>query len=425
MRWAWLCLWLALPDLATAGSLAIVDARVHTLTAAGVLDGATVLVRDGRIEAVGRELAVPADAARIDAAGRVLTPGLFGALTHLGVEEISGVAETVDARQAGQVYSAAFDVAYAFNPRSVVIPVNRMDGVTRAAVVPMAAAETGSVIGGQAAVVALAGPQPVMRRGAAMLARLGERGSDLAGGSRVAALLALRNALEDAQDFARHRDQWERRARRDYLLSRKDLEALQPVLAGDMPLLVEAERASDIEQALALATEFDLRLAIAGGAEAWLVADALAAADVPVIVDPQSNLPESFAQLNATLENAARLHAAGVRIALSVRDRHNVRNMTQYAGLAVAHGLPYEAALAAITRVPAEIYGVANEVGTLRAGMLADLVLWSGDPLELLTNADAVFVAGERVPAVSRSTLLRDRYRNLDRTLPYAYPRPQ
>jgi len=419
------CLWLGLllPGCLTAGSLAIVDARVHTLTEAGVLEGATVLITDGRISAVGRKLSLPEGAERIDAAGCIVTPGLFGALTHLGVEEICGVAETVDARQAGQVYSAAFDVAFAFNPRSVVIPVNRIEGVTRAAVVPMAAEETGSVIGGQAAVVALAGPRPVMRRGAAMLARLGERGSDLAGGSRVAALLALRNALEDAQDFAGHRAQWEKGARRDYVLSRKDLEALQPVLRGEMPLLVEAERASDIEQALQLAVDFGVRLAIAGGTEAWLVAEELAAAEVPVIVDPQTNLPESFAQLNATLHNAARLHAAGVPVALSVRDRHNVRNMTQYAGLAVAHGLPYEAALAAIMRVPAEIYGVDGEVGTLAPGRVADLVLWSGDPLELMSHAEAVFIAGERVPAVSRSTLLRDRYRKLDRAWPYAYPR--
>ena len=204
-------------------------------------------------------------------------------------------------------------------------------------------------------------------------------------------------------------------------MSRPDLEALLPVLDGRIPLVAHVHRASDIDAALDLADEFGLRLVVSGGAEAWLVAARLAAANVPVILNPLDNLPKQFESLGATLSNAARLHEAGVLIAFSTEESHNARNMKQLAGNAVANGLPYEAALAAITVNPARIFGLDKTMGSLAPGKDADIVIWDADPLELNAFATHVFIAGREIPMVSRSTLLRDRYLEQDESLPPAY----
>ena len=414
-----------------AETIAITGGRVHTIADAGVIENGTVLIRDGKIVAVGADIDVPGDAVVIDAGGKEVTPGIFDAYTRFGVEEVSLVAQTVDAAQSGNVYTASFDISYAINPRSILIPINRIEGITRAAVVPDTAAQPfdststealSSIISGQGAVINLGDPDDwLTRSGAAMFVELGEDGGALSGGSRATAMVRLRDALEDANDYSRNRRVWEQGARRDYSLSRKDLDAMQPVIEGSMPLVVLVDRASDIEQVLKLKEEFGLKLVIASGAEAWMVADKLAAAEVPLILDPLTSLPETFASLNSTLENAARLEKAGVMFAMVTRDMHNSRNVTQYAGLAVANGLSYEAALRAITVNPARIYGVDDVVGTLEAGKDADVVVWSGDPLEVTTFADHVIIRGKQIPMVSRSTLLRDRYMELDTPRPPAY----
>lgn len=406
-----------------AQTIAVTGGTVHTLGKAGVIENGTVLIRDGRIVAVGSGIDIPPDARVVDAAGKIVTPGLFDAYTDFGVKEVSGVSDTVDSGQSGERYSASFDVSYAVNPRSILMGVNRIEGVTRAAVVPGSSwDEVASVFSGQVAVIDLAGPGDwLTRSGAAMFVRLGESGSGLSGGSRVTAMLVLRDGLEEARDYSANRRSWEQGAHWEYTLKRKDLDALLPVLTGSTPLLVQVERASDISQALRLKKDFGLKMAIAGGAEAWMVADELAAAGVPVILDPQRNLPGGFDSLGVTLENAARLHKAGVTIAFTAGGTHNARNITQYAGLAVTNGLPYEAALAAMTINPASIYGVAGDVGSLEPGKLADLVVWSGDPLEVTTFADQVVIRGKAIPMVSRATLLRDRYLELQTERPQAY----
>jgi imidazolonepropionase-like amidohydrolase len=236
--------------------------------------------------------------------------------------------------------------------------------------------------------------------------------------------MLLAEALEDARDYAAHRADWERAGRRDYAPSRLDLEALQPVVAGEIPVAARVERASDILAALRLAREQRVRLVVVGGAEAHLVARELAAAGVPVVLDPLANLPESFESLAATLENAARLNAAGVAVALTSGESHNGRNLRQGAGNAVAHGLPWAAGLAAMTSVPARLWGLDAAYGTLEPGKDADVVVWDGDPLELTTAALRVFIRGEAVAMVSRQTLLRDRYLSLGGPLPPAYTRP-
>lgn len=415
----------ALAASAHAEDFAITNARVHTLGPQGTLDSATVLIRSGRIVTIAEELAVPDNVTVIDAAGRVVTPGVFDLLSSLGAVEVSAVEESDD-RTVTERYGAGFDVADAINPRSSVIDVNRIEGVTRALVVPTPPyGETGSVLAGQGAAIALGqGADDVLvARGAAVVAYLGERGSELAGGSRAAAVQRLREALEDADDYNRHREEYEEGDRRAYSVSRVDLQALLPVVSGRTPLIVHANRKSDLRVILDLKSELSLKVIIAGAAEGWMLADELASANVPVIIDPYRNLPGSFDSLNASMENAARLHKAGVLIAFSQGDSHNPRNLTQAAGNAVAHGLDWEAALAAITLNPARMLDLDDSCCRLQPGVEADLVLWDGDPLEVTTFADEVFVRGERIDMQSRQTLLRDRYRSLDSPLPPAYPR--
>jgi imidazolonepropionase-like amidohydrolase len=405
-----------------AETIAIVGGTVHTLGPQGTIERGTVVVRDGKIAAVGAAVEVPAGARVVDASGKVVTPGLFDSLTQLGLVEVGQVATTRDYRVEDDEVTAALAVAPALNPRSTLIPVNRVEGLTRAVVAPQPGE---SLIAGQGAIIHLGlGPDLVVRAPAAMFAVLGERGAELAGGARGAALLRLREALEDARDYARNRAAFDRGERRPYALSRLDLEALGPVVEGKLPLVVAVDRAADIRAALALGEEFPLRLILAGVTEGWMVAQEIAAADVPVLVNPMVNLPDRFEALGATLENAGRLHAAGVTFAFMTADAHNARNLKQGAGNAVSYGLPWEAALAAMTIVPARLWGLADRIGSLEPGKDADVVVWDGDPLEVTTFADHVLIGGVEMPMTTRQTALRDRYRQLGGPLPPAYRTP-
>jgi imidazolonepropionase-like amidohydrolase len=418
-----LCALLMAPA-AAAESWAITGARLHTLGPSGVIENGTIVIRHGRIEAVGADVDVPLDAQRIDAAGKIVTPGLYDAYSYIGVVEVSLVVETDDRVQSGARYTASFRVADAINPRSTLIPVNRIEGITRAVVTPAVAAESfSSPVAGLGSVIHLGGVEDyLVARDAALYVHLGEEGAALAGGARGLTLMRLREALQDARDFSEHRGAFEARARRQYSASRPDLEALAETLDGERPVVVSVDRASDIRTALRLADEFGLKLVVAGGAEAWMEADRLAAAQVPVILDPLENLPDRFESLGATLENAARLHAAGVTVAFATGESHNARNMRQAAGNAVAYGLPWDAALAAMTVNPARIFGMEGATGSLQAGKDADLVIWDGDPLEVTSAAERVFIRGRDIPMVSRHTLLRDRYGNDAGPLPPQYP---
>ncbi|HVF58425.1 MAG TPA: amidohydrolase family protein [Thermoanaerobaculia bacterium] len=407
---------------ALAETLAIVGGTVHTVGPQGTIEGGTVVVRDGKIAAVGRDVAVPAGARTIDARGKVVTPGLFDSLTRLGVVEVDQVETTRDFAVEDDEITAALTVAEAINPRSMLIPVNRVEGLTRAMVAPSPGA---SLIAGQGAIIHLGGGTDlVVRAQAAMFAALGEEGMSHAGGARGAALLRLREALQDAADYAANRPAFERGARRPYALSRLDLEALVPVVRGELPLVLSVDRASDIRAALALGREHSLRLILAGVTEGWTVAEEIAAAKVPVLVNPMVNLPARFEALAATLENAARLAKAGVTVAFATGDAHNARNIKQGAGNAVSYGMTWEDALRAMTLTPARIWGLADRLGSLEVGKEADVVVWDGDPLELATFPTQVVIRGVEVPMDSRQTRLRDRYRTLPGELPPAYRQP-
>lgn len=400
----------------SAQTIAITGGTVHPVSAPPI-EGATVLVRDGRIVAVGTDVEIPPDAERIDATGRVVTPGLFDVGSTLGLIEVDAVDDTRDyVLGADDPVRAAFDVADGINPNSSLIPVARLQGVTTALTSP-----AGGLIAGRAAVIDLAGAsveKMIVRRRAAMLASYDSRD---AGGARGAVALRLREVLDDARFWRDNRAAYDRGAARTLAASRLDLEALQPVLAGEMPFVVGVDRASDIEAVLRLADEYGIDVVVRGGAEAWMVADALAAAEVPVIVKPLTNAPSSFARLGARFDNAALLRAAGVPVILTSFETHRVGDLTWEAGNAVRAGLDWAEALAAVTRTPAVVFGVGDDYGSLEAGKVANLVVWTGDPFELSSRPEHVLIRGEPVPPTSRQRELLERYRELDEELPPGY----
>jgi hypothetical protein len=400
-----LCALAALPLAASAQDLLIRNARVHTVTERGTLERTDVLVRNGRVAAVGTGLAA-AGATVIDANGRPLTPGLFGGITALGVVEVSLEKSTVDndphaaERDKAAEPRPEFDVSLAFNPDSAVIGVNRVEGITHAMIAP-GAVSGDTVIAGQGAVARLDGrAEAMVTPSRTLFANLN------AGVSRAGQFMQLEQATREAKPTPQMRDADFR------LLTPTGREVLARYLSGGR-IVFSVDRATDIRQVLAFAQKQGTRPVILGGAQAWQVAGPLAQARVPVVLDPLVDLPDSFDQLGATLENAARLHKAGVRIAFTnLNDgTHNARKVRQAAGVAVAHGLPWEAALAALTANPAEIFGVGAEFGRIAPGYVADLVLWSGDPFEVTTVAEQVWIDGRAQSMRSRQTELRDRYK--------------
>lgn len=400
---------------AAAATVAIVNATILTADKAGTLTGATLLMRDTKIVAVGRGVAVPPGATVIDGSGKFLTPGMFAPLSALGVVEIDAVGETNDRPSAHKRYGPALDMSDAFNPLSHRIPIARVDGVTRAMVAPTAR-RGGNVLVGQGAVVSLGSTSAwLVKPRAAMFAAFGEEGASLSG-TRASAVLALREQFEEVRDAARPARPG-REPNLDSLLSRLDIAAMKPVMAGQVPLVISANRASDILAAIALARRYKLRLVIAGGAEAWLVAPQLAAYRAGVIIDPLLQLPEGFDSLAARSDNASLLAAAGVLVAFSSDQTatYNARNLRQLAGNAIRFGLDPASALAAITLNPARMYGVDGQLGSLTAGKLADVVLWDGDPFELASYPGAVFIGGERMGDDTRQSALRDKYMRLHR----------
>jgi hypothetical protein len=408
---------LALSSNAFAQNVLIRDATVHTATSRGTLQHADVLVRDGRIAAVGANLQ-PGNATVIEANGRPLTPALFGGITDIGLEEVSGESTTVDSQQSlGQAKDPAvrpeFDVTLAYNPASVLIPVARVEGIGWTM---LAAGSTtgGSIVGGQGGVVRLDGSiDPVGPK--ALFVSLGASASSLTGDSRAAQWMILDQLVAEARGRMSPDSKFA-------LLTPMGRASLAKFLDGRGLVVVNIHRAADIVQLLRWSKRNNVRVAITGAAEAWKVADQLAAAKVPVFVDTLADLPADFDQLGATLENAARLRAAGVQVAIQSAGSHHARKVRQMAGNAVANGLPWEDGLAALTRVPAEAFGVAGDFGTIAVGKRADLVLWSGDPLEVSTVAEQVWLDGRAQSMRSRQTDLRDRYLHAPTGLPRAYP---
>jgi len=392
-------------------TIAITNGKVYPVSGPPINNG-TVLIRDGMIVAVGPQVTVPAGAQRIDASGKVVTPGLINSITELGVVEIDQVRNTNDVSARGNNnIAAAFRVWDGLNPSSVLFAPARNEGVTSAVIVPQ-----GGLVSGQAAVIDLVSGRvsDLMRRpSVAMVAQVGNANN--AGTSARGELIGkLRTLLDDVIFYVQHRNDFDRAGTRTLSAARADLEALAPIVEGRMLLMVEANRVDEIDATLALARDYRLKLAISGGAEAWLCADRLAAARVPVLTGAMNNIPDSFATLNQRQENAALLRKAGVQVVITGGGdvtRYNARNIKYEAGNAVAYGMSYDDALRAVTLTPAELFGLSDRIGSLQTGREANIVVWSGDPFEFSTQAEHVFIRGREVKEPSRQDLLIERYK--------------
>ncbi len=457
-----------------AQTVAITGGTVALGDGSEPMPGATVVMRNGRIVAAGPNVGIPRDASIIDARGKWVTPGIVAGFSRLGLAEVDltksqqdegGGADLDTAGSADDTgqngpFNAAIDVVPAINPMDSTIAVNRADGVVRAIVAPAAGR---SIFAGQGAVIDTgADMDPITAARRFQFVELGQTGAENAGGSRAASHIMFRNALREAGELGRvsqsigssgkagaeGRDLpvvanpnesrlLGRGAQRsdDVLLTRYDAAALVPVLQGRQYLLVHVERASDILQVIGLRREFPrLKMVLVGVSEGWMVADRIAAAGVPVIASALNDLPASFEMLGATQSNVGRMRNAGVRVAIGMIDDNDTRNLfnqRQYAGnlvalqkVAGATGVSWGEALAMITSRPAQAIGMGGEIGSLAPGRRADVVIWSGDPLEGSSAAEQVYIDGVRQPLDNHQTRLLERYRHLPRReLPEAYRR--
>ncbi len=416
-RWmsAAAALWVFGWAMQVSAQTAITGAQVHPVDGEVIEEGVVVIADDGTIEAVGAEVEVPEEATVVDAEGSVVTPGLIDARTRVGVVEVWAVDSTRDHRRGGESpIRAAFRVADGFDPSSAVIPVTRTGGVTSTVVVP-----GGGLVAGQSGWIDLGGSD--RSYGRLVDGRVGMHfsyGAVWPGGqfhSRGGLMEKLRELYDDVRFFRDHREAFDENRARDLTASRLDLEALGQTIGGGQPAVFNTHRASDIVSVLKFADEQELDPVVTGGAEAWRVADRLADREVPVVVNPQANLPTRFETLGARSDNAAMLADAGVPVVLSTFGLHNVRNLRQLAGNAVRAGMDRAEALRAVTLNPARAYGMADRYGSLEAGKVANLVVWSGDPFELSSRVERMFVRGEAVSLDNRQEALFERYEQLER----------
>jgi imidazolonepropionase-like amidohydrolase len=411
-----------------AETIAITGGRVVVGDGSAPIEGGAVVIRDGKIVAAGARVNIPAGARQIDATGKWVTPGVFAGFTRLGLAEVEAVNGTNDKSGGESGFSAAIDVAPAIDPFRSPFAVNRAAGVTRAVVAPEAA---DNIFAGQGAIADLgADGNPVTKARAFQFAEFGENGAESSGGSRAGTHLHFRAMLREAQDYAAGRGTFD-----DDLLKAEDAKALLSVLRGETRLLIHVEGANDMLRLMELKREFPaIKMVFVGVSEGWRVARELAQAGIPVIASALNDLPATFEMLGATQSNIGRMKNAGVQVAIGMindRDSHQLRYTTQYAGNIVslqnvpgATGLTWDEAFAAISSVPAEIMGVGDLLGSLKAGKAADVVVWDGDPLELSSAATKVIIDGVEQPLTNRQNRLRDRYaRPTEGDLPKAYDR--
>jgi imidazolonepropionase-like amidohydrolase len=382
-----------------------------------VIEGGVIHVVGDTIRKVGGpelKSQIPKGVRALNMEGKIITPGLIAADSQLGLIEIGAENSTHDnSRTDEHPVRAAYDPASAINAESSLIQVQAIEGITTAAVAP-----TGGLISGSVAWIDLVHGDHagiVAASKVAVDAHLGHG----PGHSRAATLAHLRRVLDDARLYAHKKGAHDRRALRDLAAHPRDLEALAPVLARRIPLTLGANRVSDILAAIELAREYRIDIAIQGGREAWKVADELATAKVPVMVTPSANLPSNYDTLASRLENAAILSKAGVEVIIAdMGEAHNIRNITQEAGIAVAYGMDREKALSALTLNVARAYGMEKRYGSLETGKVANIVVWPADPFELSSWPDQVYIRGAAIPMKSRQTLLRDRYLDLSKYKP-------
>lgn len=399
----------------SAEDIAVTGGRAFTNGGAGEVENATILVSNGKITSVSSGGTVPSGYRVIDASGKWVTAGFMAADTTLGLSEVSLSGGIVDSSAPNEKGAIGLSVVPALNPAGVFIPNTRIEGVTRAMT---RMANTGDMWLGLGAVVKMTDSDMVANEKAFLAIDLDEGSAGEVGGSRAVLWSKLNEKFQEAKDKmdadAKKSDDDDDKKKDDKRPSAADA-ALKEVLNGDLPVYAIVNRKADILQLIAFQNRFGIRVILGGAAEAWMVADMLAAAGIGVVLDPSANLPGNFDVLGRTSAAAGRLHAAGVKVAFIPPGTPNARLVVQNAGIAVSMGMPWSAAMDALTVNPAEMFGVGDSYGRLAEGMDADIVVWDGDPLELMSSPDAVLIAGDDIPLVSRQTKLRDRYKDLDR----------
>lgn len=382
-----------------------------------VIEGASIRIEKGKfVEVRSGVLAGRGDIPVIDVGGKLITPGLIAADTQLGLVEIGLEASTHDDARVdangnagtGNAIKAGYDPSTAINADSSLLAIQAIEGVTTAAVSPV-----GGLLSGEVAWIDLLPGRHgelVVDRAVAVAGNLGQAFA----GSRAAGVTELRRAFEDAAWYRLNQKNFDRGQARELVAAPLDLRALWPVIDKQIPLIIHAHRASDLLALIELAEQLDIRITIVGATEGWKVAEQLAKAKVAVVVQPTQNLPGSFETLGARLDNATLLAAAGVSVAIAHFDTHNVRNMTQEAGIAIANGLDPKLALSGLTLAVAKAYGMDKDYGSVAVGKVASFVIWTGsDPFELSCWPEQVYVRGEALEMRSRQTELRDRYFDL------------
>ncbi|AXV65396.1 amidohydrolase [Pseudoalteromonas lipolytica] len=387
-------------SVASAQSIAIINATIHTSTEQGVLEGASVVIDEGKIVAINPE-SINADTT-VDAQGQIVTAGFIGTMNQLGLVEVGAVAGSRDGGD--DKASIDFDPSLAFNPRSSLIPYARKGGITQDVIVPNGGE---SIFAGLASVVDLSGSfDSVNQKQVALVVHLGEKRK----GSRAMSMKTLIDKLEGHKS-AKKDD------KKDPTTEQK---ILDKVLSGEMPLIASVQRASDIYELVKLKDTFGINLVIHGGDDAVVVADTLAKANVPVIISSMANLPGSFDSMHANLANAGKLEKAGVKVIIGVAgdSSHNVYQLRFDAGNAVSYGMTQQGALNAVTSNIADVFGLNS--GAIATGKRANLVMWSNDPFELKSHVSKMWINGEEVSTEARQDKLRERY-TTESAMPRAY----
>ncbi|HKS83785.1 MAG TPA: amidohydrolase family protein [Candidatus Acidoferrales bacterium] len=409
------------------GVYAIEGAKIYTLAGPPIENG-TVVIRDGKIAAVGANVDVPAGAQVIDAKGLEVYPGMIDPITQTGLVEVAAVPATVDESELGD-FNPDLVAATAVNPASAHIPVTRASGITEVIATPGIGgmdSRGGGLIPGQASAFSLAGwtmDEMQLNRSVAMVINwptLSSRTFDFSTftmreGSYADAKKEYDKKVDELTDWldrARHYAQAESKGSpADYERDLK-LEALVPVVEGKLPVLVVAQRARDIRNAVEFCAKQDLKMILAGGGEAWKVKDLLKEKKIPVILGPTERLPlDEDTPYDEPMTQPSQLYAAGIPIAFSSFDTSFSRRLSQYAGTAVGYGLPHDEALKAVMLNAAQMFGLADQVGTIEVGKVGNLIVTDGDPLEIQTAVRYLFIRGQLTSTENRHHELYEEYR--------------